>query len=420
MSALPSAQCEVARRRVEIAEKRRDASKHQVQGAQLQLEASQMQREDDEADLEAARTQLRAEELRMPENSGSGHGNNLPAPEAAPTTAPVGDSPGYGHRRNRGGVVYASRSGRGGRDPRSSSANNVGVSGRGSFAGVSKNNPTPNTRTSIPQVPEVEEPDRTDGSDRTVMGVSSTSLGGRYRYDFAASTASTPARVSGSTSRWQDGNEIFQRALKDLGEDSLDFEFKTWQKGQLSFVKRRPAPTRVIKSTGNDGPTAEESALQRQIALSSSGQRTCCTGCGKDHALKDCLFAPNGFIVGCTLCNTRDHAVDTCEQFKVMSKKEKARLLVYDRGNQPMLETSPKQPGSYWHLRQYLEEAGEDTAVPNEFPWTYAFAKDVRRRPDFIAIQSKWITDRDVDALPKDPIHDTWEAMNQLYWNDSI
>lgn len=146
MSALPSVQCEAARRRVEIAEQRRDASKHQVQDAQFQLEASQRQLEGDEAELQAARTQLRVEELRMLENSGLGHCNNSLAPTAAATTAPVGGLPGYGHRRNRGRGRSDSRSGRGGRDPRSSSANNVGMSGRGSFGGCPRTTPIPNLK----------------------------------------------------------------------------------------------------------------------------------------------------------------------------------------------------------------------------------------------------------------------------------
>ncbi|KAJ4015432.1 hypothetical protein NW752_006896 [Fusarium irregulare] len=412
MSAVPSAQLEAVRRRLEIAEERRDAARHQVQEAQLQLQASERQLEFDEAEFEAARAQLRVEELRMPENSSSGHGNNSQAPTATATPAPVGGLRGYGHRRNRGRGRSDSRSGRGGKDSRSSTANNVGMSGRGTFPGVSKNTANPNPRTAIPPVPEVEEHDRADGSGRTSIQVSNSS----YRYNFAAATASTPARVSASTTDWQHGNEIMQRALQDLGSGVLNFEFKPWQQPQLPFVKGKATGTRVIKSTGRN----EQKALERGVELLSVRHGSCCINCEEDHVVKDCLFAPRGSIPGCTLCNSPGHLVDTCDKFKEMSIEKKAELLVYERGNRPMLETSKDKPEWHWYLREYLKDAGQDVAVPKAFPWTSAFAKEVQKRPDFIEIQAQWDADKNIDSLPKDPAHGSFDAVRQLYWSDRI
>lgn len=136
--------------------------------------------------------------------------------------------------------------------------------------------------------------------------------------------------------------------------------------------------------------------------------------------MKDCLFAPRGYIPGCTLCNSPRHAVDTCDQFKVMSMEEKVRLLVFERGNRPMMETSPDQPEWHWYLREYLKEAGQDAAVPQAFPWTSEFAREVRKRPDFREIQAQWDADSGVDTLPMDPAHGSFDAVRQLYWSDRI
>jgi len=103
-----------------------------------------------------------------------------------------------------------------------------------------------------------------------------------------------------------------------------------------------------------------------------------------------------------------------------MSVEEKARPLVYERDNWPMLETSPDQPGWYWYIREYLKEAGQDAAVPRAFPWTSEFAKEVRKRTDFCEIQAQWDMDRDVNTLPKDPGHGFFDAVRQLYWSDCI
>ena len=135
--------------------------------------------------------------------------------------------------------------------------------------------------------------------------------------------------------------------------------------------------------------------------------------------MRDCLFASRGYILGCTLCNICDHPVDTCERFKQMSMKEKTELLVYERGNRPMLHTSPGRPAWHWYLKEYLEEAGPG-AMPNAVPWTSEFAKEFRARPDFSDIQAQWVVERDVDALPKDPAHGSFDAVRQLYWGDLI
>ncbi|KAJ4135202.1 hypothetical protein NW768_004823 [Fusarium equiseti] len=411
MSALPSAECEAARRRVEVAEQRRNASRHQVQDAQLQLQASQRQLDEDEADLEASRTQLRVEESRVPENAGSGHGNNLPPPTATATTAPVGSLPGYGHS--------GSRFERDGKAPRSSSANNVGMSGRGSFGGVSKDNPNPKSQAARPAISQPWKhgyfwvPDRTPK-----QVVSETRLSGG-RYQFKGSIGSDPARVSGFTDRWQDGNEILQRASQDLdqGSDLLAFEVKVKPfQGQLPFIKAKATATRVIKSTGR----TEEKAPEIGMELFSIKPWSSCIECGDHHALKDCLFVPKGYVHGCTLCNTRDHAVDSCNQFQDMSLKEKAKLLVYERGSLPMLETSPDQPEWHWYLKEYLREAGQDADVPKAFPWTLEFAKKVRDRDNFDGIQLRWVIYKDVDALPKDPAHGSFDAVHQLYWSDRV
>ncbi|CAG7565833.1 unnamed protein product [Fusarium equiseti] len=340
-------------------------------------------------------------------NSGAGRGNNSPAPSNA---SGRGGLSGPGNSRVRG--LSASVFGKRGQKSRSSSVNTVGKSGKGSYGGVSKDIAKPHTP--IPMVPEAQIRQYTIGSGMNIRHAVNTSLGGGAQDRFMAPTST--GGIIASTNRWQDGNDILKRAMDTAGPGTLTLEVQPWKKGQLSFVKRRATATKVINSTGR----SEVKALERGVELLSTRPGSSCVECGEDHALRDCLYTPKGYVYGCTLCNTTDHAVDSCNQFKDLSIKDQAGLLVYERGNKPMLETSKDQPKWDWYLREYLKQAGEDAALPESLPWTMEFAKEVRQREDFGELQTRWDADRNPDDLPRDPAHGSSEDIAKAWLGNHI
>jgi hypothetical protein len=199
--------------------------------------------------------------------------------------------------------------------------------------------------------------------------------------------------------------------IQSSGSVAVEFPIEPMRPEQTSFLKE--------KAHHVTSSTRPQDTRERGVRVLSSWRGNCCIICRKTHAMSNCLFAPWGFIPGCTFCNTRNHTVDTCDQFAKMSMKEKAELLVYGRANRPMLETGADGPEWDWYLREYLKEAGND-AIPEMIPWTSQHAKSVSHRPDFKEVQAHFDERGDANALPKDPAHVSFDAVRQLYWSDRI
>ncbi|RBR25188.1 uncharacterized protein FIESC28_02096 [Fusarium coffeatum] len=370
LSELAAAQNEVERLEIESLELQLETSRRRRQIAQQQLEAEQKQVEADEKKLELARAQRRVEMLRASMNVDSNRANVLPAPTATPadtttaTTAPVLGLPSYGDARG------LKRDSRGfaldNRGPQDSSANTVGMSGNGSVGGVSQR-------------------------------------------CFAAT--SPTFRVTGNTTHMPDLVAAGEEVMQSSGSIAVELSNEPMRPEQPSFLKE--TAQHVTSST------RPQETREKRIKVFSSQPGISCLSCRKHHPIRDCLFAPQGYIPGCILCNTSEHPVDICDQFKQMSTKEKAELLVYERSNRPMLHTSPDRPAWQWYLEEYLKEAGPG-AIPSAVPWTSAFAKKVQARPDFHDIQAQWDTERDVDSLPKDPGRSYLNVIHRLYGSDRI
>ncbi|KAH7179127.1 uncharacterized protein B0J16DRAFT_166895 [Fusarium flagelliforme] len=193
MSETTAAQREVMRLEVQFEEstQRRQTTRDRLEiiqrdlrAAERQLEMDDQQVEIDSLKLEAARAEARFEELRRSANE--------PAPsatvtaEGTATTEAVGGLSRDGHHDRHHLDQNSARVAMDGQGSRRSSTNTVGMSGHGTYGGVSR----PPT--------------------------------GRYRY------YTTPGRVFGSTNRAEDLEEVWQRATQDLGTDELEVVLQAW------------------------------------------------------------------------------------------------------------------------------------------------------------------------------------------------
>ncbi|KAL2681369.1 hypothetical protein Neosp_008980 [[Neocosmospora] mangrovei] len=136
-----------------------------------------------------------------------------------------------------------------------------------------------------------------------------------------------------------------------------------------------------------------------------------CANCDLNtHNMDRCLNMSfsDGSIDGCILCNDLAHDVDQCPKFMQMTMKEKAYLLVYDRGCLPPLRT---ERGWFGYLLDWLncDEAIDKNgtiALPSAFPWTPEFAKELCRGSGYeatVALQDEFDVHGDTARLPRDP-----------------
>lgn len=150
-----------------------------------------------------------------------------------------------------------------------------------------------------------------------------------------------------------------------------------------------------------------------------------CANCDvTTHNMDRCvnMCFSDGSVDGCILCHDVGHDVDVCSTFMKMTVREKASLLVYDRGCLPPLRT---ERGWFAYLLDWLNcpearDANGTLVLPFAFPWTPQFAKGlcVGSGPgSAVALQDEFDAHRDATLLPKDPatadIDRVWETYGQ-------
>ncbi|KLU85855.1 hypothetical protein MAPG_04875 [Magnaporthiopsis poae ATCC 64411] len=103
-----------------------------------------------------------------------------------------------------------------------------------------------------------------------------------------------------------------------------------------------------------------------------------CAGCGlKDHVLADCVkVSIAGDIVGCPVCNTLEHDVDGCKEFRALSRMDQMELIILKRARKPCIRST--KPWTEW-LPEYVEIHGEDEEEA-WLPLSRPFVSKLRRR----------------------------------------
>ncbi|KAL6912759.1 hypothetical protein FSST1_010519 [Fusarium sambucinum] len=299
------------------------------------------------------------------------------------------------------------RSGRDGQPSRSSStfsrASTQGKSGKNTYSGVSKNS---NDRIGWVHKAEMREYTGTNG--RMCQTVVNTSYGGGNQSRFAALT---PTGAMGMTNRAVDLARVAEDVIGNGRDSLLSFQMSRIPRDLRAF---KEASTTRVKVTPSFEPSEATRALQRPVDVVSTVPGIRCIGCDlSSHSLKDCLYAPNGYIEGCIFCNTHTHKTDACRQFGNMNLENKVKTLVHQRQWRPALKTAIM----WWdYLMDYIQKGGND--MPEEFPWSDDFAIAKVEEDDAAAlarVQEVWDENRNVQDLPKDPKHASREEVLNLY-----
>ncbi|KAF4992946.1 hypothetical protein FDECE_13561 [Fusarium decemcellulare] len=130
-----------------------------------------------------------------------------------------------------------------------------------------------------------------------------------------------------------------------------------------------------------------------------------------------CLWVPEGYLGGCTVCNQVSHLVDTCDIFRRIPLERKIRVLIHDRCGLPPLKTE-----SSWYewfclwLENPLPRHGSRIALPTGFPWTEQFTRDLLLNFNYVRLlQEEFDYHQDVNRLPQDPATRDMAAMVRTF-----
>ncbi|KAI8714973.1 hypothetical protein NCS52_01003900 [Fusarium sp. LHS14.1] len=174
-------------------------------------------------------------------------------------------------------------------------------------------------------------------------------------------------------------------------------------------------------------PATETRQATNVVAESQAGEYLCANCVGVTHNLDRCvnMDESDGVVDGCTLCNDIRHDIDECPKFMAMTAREKAFVLVYDRGCLPPMRT---QRGWFGYLLDWLNcpEARDSKGkiiLPSTFPWTPEFAKQLCHGPGAVAglaLQQKFDVCQDRTLLPRDPATANFGRVWETYGHDHV
>lgn len=147
-------------------------------------------------------------------------------------------------------------------------------------------------------------------------------------------------------------------------------------------------------------------------ATATSPRRRPCGNCNSGtHALVDCLqVSDDGCVLGCPLCNTGGHDLDSCRRWMGLEVDDKFHLLVVHRGRKPPFATKH----NWVSVTKRFATEYPDEALPTEWPLSRQFA--LQHREALKEEQERWDKDGGGIRLPQVPDPDDFESACESCW----
>lgn len=351
---------------------------------------------------------------RAPERTGARDGSVQDGMEGLSLAQRVSQPPRHRSSTPRGG--HSGPRGRGGYP-------NVG--GRGGYGGHSSNRPggsshwnqsqsEPETAYQYSATALMTRVCAADGVPATKL--TPTGLGGGFGNNWYTGTANKGLWIHSETGT---GLDKMAKRLKDDNPEATGFviTMSAILPGKFDAIERDHTQKIVMNNDFRDKDNKPVGLFGRDIMLPSERKPVAqgdCEACGSDkHVLSDCLIRGyKGFVSGCTICNSRSHSVDACDEFKAMSLLEKVQTLVQARANRPPVKTSTP----WW---RYLHEFCDgDEFVPDvavDFPWSKTFCVE-RGWKGMKKIQEDFDANREGYKFERDPSLSTFRQIFNTYW----
>ncbi|KAG4283191.1 hypothetical protein FPRO06_09864 [Fusarium proliferatum] len=170
----------------------------------------------------------------------------------------------------------------------------------------------------------------------------------------------------------------------------------------------KPRQNRAIRAQGG---------LESRVVEVPKVVKVLCAECGSTcHTLKGCITTTG--IRGCVFCNSTSHATDSCREFSRLSMGQKVQLLVTDRASKPPILID--DPWWVWLHRFLTAPHTKDQPIPESFPWTMEFAREVydgKKQKSIKEYQHEVDHSHKVSALPTDARLQTMKDIFTLFWD---
>jgi hypothetical protein len=226
--------------------------------------------------------------------------------------------------------------------------------------------------------------------------------------------------IRGNVTSMEDVAELFTRGTQMYYPEVESFYVVITPVDDDHFNSVKANATRSSTTSSNGRDREGKVAIVPQfVTREPAVSRDECVICGKpSHDFTMCLKAPKGIIVGCPVCSSRDHKLDDCQAFNVMSLAEKVNAVVTQRGNMPAILSS--KPWHMW-LHEYCNSPGfAKTEAITAFPWSKQFAIKLHREQvgkKLPVLQASFDADPlQRELLPQDNATCSYEAIWKTYW----
>ncbi|KAF5623656.1 hypothetical protein F25303_11760 [Fusarium sp. NRRL 25303] len=170
----------------------------------------------------------------------------------------------------------------------------------------------------------------------------------------------------------------------------------------------KPCQSRAIRAQGG---------LESRVVEVPKVVEVLCAECGSTcHMLKGCITTTG--MRGCVFCNSTSHATDSCRKFSRLSMGQKVELLVIDRASKPPILTD--DPWWVWLHRFLTAPHTKDKPIPESFPWTMEFAREVydgNKQKSIKEYQHELDHSCMVNTLPTDARLQTMKDVFTLFWD---
>lgn len=197
---------------------------------------------------------------------------------------------------------------------------------------------------------------------------------------------------------------VSQAARSDRNAEARRLQLEIESESSLG----KPRPSRARKAQGS---------LESHILQIPKVVKVLCAECGSTcHTLKGCITTTG--IRGCVFCNSTSHATDSCREFSRLSMGQKVQLLVIDRASKPPILTD--DPWWVWLHRFLTAPHTKDQPIPESFPWTMEFAREVydgKKQKSIKEYQHELDHSHKLSALPTDARLQTMKDVFTLFWD---
>ncbi|KAF4333742.1 hypothetical protein FBEOM_12429 [Fusarium beomiforme] len=235
----------------------------------------------------------------------------------------------------------------------------------------------------------------TSGSSSNILGESGTPMGSRA---YRSSTSNQPS--------WLNVIEEYEQANQpyEVIVFSVDNSILMSNKAKRQRIEQGPLalpPIDPRETSGEPSSRAEKGSKDGESGKNDHSSQRTCAGCGsRTHLLSRCLHAgPDGLMHGCSICNTLEHNLTECSEYRSKNVNQKVDIVVQDRGNMP----------AFVDVKVWIDLVREAHRNPQKLPWSPEYT--ICQTSVCISQLQRVLDLSILSELPVDPATRSWSRL---------